>query len=270
MAARILLIEENWEILELMRFLLKARGHAPLSAPDAATGIAMAHRDVPDLVLCDLSMPDMEGEEILRRIRERATLADVPVVALGPDSMAHEDARLRAAGFAGRIAKPITPDNFAGEVARHLPARLRPRPAAAPPATRQSAKSILVVDDLQSNLELAEIVLQHLGYEVLLAQGKREALRTLRNARPDLIMSDVLMEDGDGYDLLREVSSDPVLQSIPFILITSFALDESQRARGLDMGADRYLTRPIAPNELRHEIEACVRERLAEYGAGQS
>jgi two-component system cell cycle response regulator len=76
-------------------------------------------------------------------------------------------------------------------------------------------------------------------------------------------MSDVRMDDGDGYDLLREVIADPVLQQIPFILITSAATDEEERSRGLDMGADRYLFRPIAPNALRTEIEACVRERLA-------
>lgn len=265
MSARILLIEENWENLELMRFLLKGRGYEALTAPDGRSAAALAEAHRPDLILCELQMPDADGYQILRDIRGRVSLADVPVIALAALAEPGEAERVHAAGFQGHIAKPIAPHSFVDEVAHHLPGRSRPRAPAAPRTRLRQAKSILVVDDLRANLDLAEIVLQHLGYEVTLAQGKREAMRTLRTERPDLIMSDVRMDDGDGYDLLREVIADPVLQAIPFILITSAATDEGERSRGLDMGADRYLFRPIEPNALRNEIEACVQERLGAY-----
>jgi two-component system cell cycle response regulator len=262
MNARILLIEENWENLELMRFLLKARGFEPLGAPHGKDAAAFAEVQLPDLILCELQMPDIDGYQILRAIRARKALAGVRVVALSTLAESGEVERVFAAGFQGHVAKPIAPESFVDEVARLLPGKSRSRNAGATGGTR-AVKSILVVDDLRSNLELAEIVLQHLGYEVVLAQGRREALRALRAAKPDLIMSDARMDDGDGYELLQEVGGDPALEGIPFILITSVSVNEEERRRGLDLGADRYLVRPIAPHALRREIEACVRERTS-------
>lgn len=260
MSACVLLVDEDWENLELMRFLLRSHGYQAVTSPEGRKAVALAERHMPDLVVCELQMPDMDGYQILRDLQASKSVATVPVVALAAIAEPAEARRVHEAGFLGHIAKPITPDNFAGEVARHLPGRTRQRDANAS-GRAGAAKRILVVDDLRESLELAEIVLQHLGYDVTLARGKRDALRTLRSERPDLIMSDVRMDDGDGYELLREVVLDPLLSTIPFILITSGAADEDERLRGLGMGADRYLFRPIAPNALRNEIEACVRER---------
>lgn len=262
MSARILLVEEDWENLELMRLLLRSHGHEAITSSDGRSAAALAERHRPDLVVCELQMPDVDGYQILRKVRSSKLLGGIPVVALAAIAEPGEAQRVYAAGFQGHIAKPISPGIFADEVARHLPARLKQREAGA--SMRDgSAKSILVVDDLRENLELVEIVLRHLGYDVTLALGKRDALRTLRSLRPDVIMSDVRMHDGDGYELLREVGMDPALSAIPFILITSAAADDEERQHGLDLGADRYLFRPITPNTLRNEIEACVRERQA-------
>ena len=260
MSARILLVEEDWENLELMRFLLRSHGYEAITSSEGRSAAAVAERHMPDLVVCELQMPDVDGYQILANIRSSKLLAGIPVVALAAIAEPAEAQRVYAAGFQGHIVKPIAPNSFAEEVARHLPGRLRQREAGAS-RRGDSGRSILVVDDLRENLELVEIVLQHLGYDVTLALGKRDALRTLRSQRPDVIMSDVRMHDGDGYELLREVSLDLALSIIPFILITSAAKDEEERLRGLDMGADRYLFRPITPNTLRNEIEACIRER---------
>jgi DNA-binding response OmpR family regulator len=68
------------------------------------------------------------------------------------------------------------------------------------------------------------------------------------------------MSDGSGYDFIRAVKADTRLARIPFIFITSAMLEERDRARGLSMGAARFLVRPIEPQQLLTEIEACLRE----------
>ena len=264
MSTRILVVEDNWENLELMRYLLKAHGHVVFVAADGAAAVEIAQREIPDLVLCDVQMPEMDGYEVLSRLRSTPALAHVPVVAVTALSASDERHHMAQAGFDGLLPKPISPESFVEDAVAHLHARahLQGRSAPAAQAAAAAGKSILVVDDLQSNLELAEIVLRHLGYGVFLARGMQSALQHMRQRPPDLVLSDVRMEGGDGYELLSEVRSDWALRAIPFILITSFTVADDERDHGLALGADRFLARPIAPHSLRDEIEASIRERL--------
>jgi two-component system, cell cycle response regulator len=269
MTARILVIEDTWESLELMRVLLKLQGIQVTTAADGKAGVEAALRECPDMILCDILMPEMDGFEVLKRIRSEATIQNTPVVAVTALDKPGDRERILAAGFDGYLSKPITPETFAMQALAYLPepARMQQQapdrgravPQAGEPAS--SARSILVVDDLQSNLELAEIALSHLGYDVSLALGMDEGLRRMRRAIPDLVMSDVRMDDGDGFEFVKEVRNDPALRSVPFILITSYPTSAGIHDKAIALGADRFLTRPIAPHALREEIEACVLER---------
>jgi len=265
-STRILVVEDNWESLELMRYLLKAQGHQVFVAAGGAAAVEIAPRERPDLILCDVQMPDVDGYEVLRRLRANPALAHVPVVAVTALSASDDRHQIAQAGFDGFLPKPIAPESFVEEALSHLHARLhlqgRGIPAVPAQAAGGSGKSILVVDDLQSNLELAEIVLKHLGYGVALARGMQMALQQMRQQQPDLVLSDLRMEGGDGYELLSQVRSDWALRAIPFILISSTSVADDERDHGFALGADRFLTRPIAPHSLRDEIEASIRERL--------
>lgn len=274
MTARILVIEDTWESLELMRVLLKLQGIQVSVAADGMAGVEAALRECPDMILCDILMPEMDGFEVLKRIRSEATIQDTPVVAVTALDQPGDRERILAAGFDGYLPKPITPETFAMQALAHLPERARLQqhaadrgravPQAGEPAS--SARSILVVDDLQSNLELAEIALSHLGYDVSLALGMEEGLRSMRRTIPDLVMSDVRMDDGDGFEFVKVVRNDPALRSVPFILITSYPSSEGIHNKAIALGADRFLTRPIAPHALREEIEACVLGRNSMNG----
>jgi two-component system cell cycle response regulator len=217
--------------------------------------MAIEHRK-PDLIVCDIQMPEMDGYALLSWLRANPALRDTPVVAVTALAMVGDRERILAAGFDGYLAKPIVPESFAEDVGVFLPARAdRPAHAGRP--------LVLIVDNLQANLDLADVVLDHLGYRTMHARGMVPALQILRagGRRPALILSDVSMDDGDGFMLLESVRSDVALRDIPLILITSTAYDSKSRARGLALGADRYLFRPIEPDALRAEIEACLTAR---------
>lgn len=271
MTARVLVIEDNWESLELMRFLLKSQGCQVSIAADGAAGVEIARREIPDLILCDILMPEIDGFEVLKRIRSDPSLQDVPIVAVTALDKPGDRDQILAAGFDAYLPKPISLETFAQEALAYLSIRERALQYPAqrrslPPGVQENsaaARSILVVDDVQSNLELAEIALHHLGYGVRLAKGMEEGLRGMRQAMPDLVMSDIRLDDGDGFEFVAEVRSDPALRAVPFILITSASTNEESRSKGLALGADRFLFRPIAPHALRDEIEACFRQRHA-------
>ena len=111
-----------------------------------------------------------------------------------------------------------------------------------------SAK-ILVVDDIPANVRVLEARLQAAYYSVITASSGAEALEKAAAERPDLVLLDVMMPEMDGFECCRRLKSDPATASIPVVIVT--ALDHaSDRLKGLEAGADDFLTKPIKPEHL--------------------
>lgn len=122
MTARILVIEDNAANLELVRYLLSHRGYGVLLACDGPEGVAVALRERPDLILCDLQMPGYDGYRVLRELRNQLPAA---IVALTAFSMPHDRQNVLTAGFDGYLSKPIDPEQFVAEVEGFLPPAVR-------------------------------------------------------------------------------------------------------------------------------------------------
>jgi two-component system cell cycle response regulator DivK len=126
MAARILVIEDNAANLELVRYLLASGGHTVLIARDGAQGFALARQEQPDLIVCDLQMPVLDGYQVLARLRENhSDSTQHVVVALTAFSMPNDRNKVLAAGFDGYLSKPIDPETFVAQIEAFLPMALR-------------------------------------------------------------------------------------------------------------------------------------------------
>lgn len=115
--------------------------------------------------------------------------------------------------------------------------------------TQSFGVSILLVDDDPVIQMLVKTSLIKEGYDVALAQNGQEALRSISEAVPDLIISDVMMPDMDGFELLKEMRANPRLVSIPVIMLTARAA-ENDIVDGMKLGADDYLTKPFSTEVL--------------------
>jgi two-component system cell cycle response regulator len=273
--ARILVVEDNEANLYLMTYLLESFGHDTVVARDGAAGVAIASSTPVDLVICDIQLPKIGGHDVARAIRRLPALAHVPLVAVTALAMVGDQERVLAAGFDGYIAKPIAPEAFVGQVNAFLPPPLRSssvRIAAAPAQPHASATPaltpahILAVDDLAANLAVMQSVLEPLGYRVTTAGSMREAVSRARDERPELIIADLHMPQGSGYDLLAALQDDPRLAAVPFMFISSTEQNETERARGLARGARKFLVRPIEPETFLAEIEECLRTARLQPG----
>jgi CheY-like chemotaxis protein len=125
MPARILIIEDNPANLELVAYLLESAGYAVLVAANGLEGVAMAQREMPTLVLCDLQMPVLDGYGVLEQLRTDPIRRDLAVVALTAFSMRGDEDRVLTAGFNGYLSKPIDPETFVAQIEAFLPADLR-------------------------------------------------------------------------------------------------------------------------------------------------
>jgi two-component system cell cycle response regulator len=118
--ARILVIEDNPANLELMSYLIGAFGHAALAAVDGEAGLEVALREQPDLIVCDIQLPKLDGYQVLQRLKTYPALRNVPVVAVTALAMVGDRDRVLGAGFDGYLPKPIEPERFAEEIEGYL------------------------------------------------------------------------------------------------------------------------------------------------------
>ncbi len=118
--ATILIIEDNAMNLTLVEFLLEQAGYATRSARDAEAGLVIAAAWCPDLILMDIQLPGMDGLEATRRLKCDVTTRSIPIIALTALAMNGDEARIRAAGCDGYVAKPIDYRVFLETVATHL------------------------------------------------------------------------------------------------------------------------------------------------------
>jgi CheY-like chemotaxis protein len=105
-------------------------------------------------------------------------------------------------------------------------------------------QTILLIDDDEALRSLIVAALQDAGYDVIEAANGATGADLARHHLPDLIISDVVMQGADGYDLLKVLRQDPATAGIPLILVTGYGSKDGMR-RGMQEGADDYLTKPF-------------------------
>lgn len=119
-AARILVIEDDNDNLGMMSFMLKRSGYSVLEAHDGLEGLKMARQELPDLILLDLAMPEMDGWTVARLLKSDPATRKIKIIIVSVRSLLEDRRRAREAGADGYITKPMSMTVFAEEVARFL------------------------------------------------------------------------------------------------------------------------------------------------------
>jgi two-component system KDP operon response regulator KdpE len=114
---------------------------------------------------------------------------------------------------------------------------------------------ILVVDDEERMVRFIRLNLEHDGFEVVEAYRGAQAIERLRDSMPDLVLLDVMMPDLDGFEVLKMIRE---FSSVPVIMLTAKG-EEDDRVKGLELGADDYITKPFSPRELVSRVKAVLR-----------
>ena len=122
----------------------------------------------------------------------------------------------------------------------------------------ERAAHILVVDDLPANTRVLEALLTSDGYRVTTADNGEDALAAVATERPDLVLLDILMPKIDGYEVCRRLKNDPATRLIPVVLVTGLT-DTDSRVRGLEVGADDFMSKPFIVPEMRARVASLLR-----------
>jgi len=121
MTKRILVVEDTEDNRQIMRDLLSSAGYDLVEAQDGVEGVAMAKSQRPDLILMDIQLPGLDGYEATRRIKADPALSHIPVIAVTSYALSGDEAKTRAAGCDGYVAKPFSPRQLLQKVREYLP-----------------------------------------------------------------------------------------------------------------------------------------------------
>jgi DNA-binding response OmpR family regulator len=124
-------------------------------------------------------------------------------------------------------------------------------------------RRILIVDDEERMIRFIRMNLEHDGFQVAEAFNGKQAIQRIRDVTPDLILLDVMMPDLDGFEVLETIRE---FSNVPVIMLTAKG-EEDDRVRGLEKGADDYITKPFSPRELVSRVKAVLRRTEGATGS---
>jgi two-component system OmpR family response regulator/two-component system alkaline phosphatase synthesis response regulator PhoP len=122
-------------------------------------------------------------------------------------------------------------------------------------------EKILVVDDEAAIAELISFNLSKAGYEVYVAGDGPSAMHAIQEQSPDLVVLDIMLPGMDGFEVCRQIRSNPITSHIPILFLTA-RREEVDRIVGLELGADDYVTKPFSPRELMARVKAILRRTI--------
>ncbi|HVN71816.1 MAG TPA: response regulator [Desulfomonilia bacterium] len=203
-----------------------------------------------DLVIADVDLPRIGGIELCKRLKTNQRTQQISVVIL--DSLDTEDGIQRGyqAGATACIQKSQTKEALLESISNIL---LK--------ATFQRGRLILVVDDSPTVRSLVSKSLKDAGFTIIQAENGRVALELLRDKKPDLILSDIDMPEMNGETFCQAVHADPVLATIPFVVMSANNQRPIMR-RMLQLGADSYLVKPFNVEQLVITVEKLLSDQL--------
>ncbi len=250
----VLLVEDNGPAIIQLTDILHAQGYEVLVARDGREALNFIDQAVPDAMILDLMMPEVDGFEVLRSIRSQPRTAALPVLILTAKHVTTEELSFLKGNHIYQLIQKgdINKNGLLAAVARMLappPAAEPAAPPTTPPRphlrrpTRSGQPLVLVVEDDADNLRTATALLGG-HYQIITAEDGQAALRQARRHQPDLILSDLAMPVMDGFAVLAAIRDDETLCDIPVIAVTASAM-KGQREEILAHGFDSYISKPI-------------------------
>ncbi len=254
---RLLVVDDNQAERDSITALL---AHDDVDITTAGTGTAALialNEQAYDCAVLDLRLPDISGFEVLERIRDEPDLRELPVVVFtGKELSPDEDARLKALARSVVVKGVESPERLLDETALFLH-----RVVADLPIEKRNmlerlhssdedliGKQVLVVDDDVRNIFALSSVLERRGMTVLSAQTGHEAIALL-DAKPDVVLMDIMMPEMDGYQTMRKIRQQAIYQRLPIIALTAKAM-KGDREKCLEAGASDYLAKPVNTEQL--------------------
>jgi PAS domain S-box-containing protein len=213
-----LVVEDDYKSAELIRVQLESEGFNVLHAASAEVALELAQQQPLSLITLDIMLPNMDGWELLVRLKQVTELRRIPVVII---SIVADPNRGFSLGAAAVMQKPISRQELYDSLSE----------LGLLPVTDGSPMKVLVVDDDPKAVELMALRVSTMSGTVLRAYGGKEAVEIARKELPDVILLDLMMPEMSGFEVVIALNERPETASIPVIVVTSMEITSQDRVR---------------------------------------
>ena len=281
-----MMVEDSKTSRKVLSMLFERLGYRIVEAENGAEAMAKAQSASIDLILLDLMLPDINGHELLPKLRQLKGMKNIPVIMLtGRQDSTDRQLGIQS-GASEYVTKPFDPKKLTELVQQYIKKTRDQNKAPLPslttntlkadqptaPATgisqqqtgesqkkgtpvisaasvKNSQKSIFVIEDSQTSRKVISMILGRNGYHIHEATTGQEALELAPNIQPDLILLDVMLPDTTGYNILPQLKEMPHIKDLPVVMLTGKTAP-SDRMKGMLAGSNEYLTKPFNPQKL--------------------
>ena len=246
----ILLVDDSRLIHASVGRIIDENGFKLIHAMDGVEGLEKAIEYIPDLIISDLDMPNMNGYEMCQEIKQRNVTQDIPVVILSTRGTGLDIDKGFDVGANDFLTKPVDEAELISRINLTLGSQ----------GESSLRERILVVDDSMLVLNMMKQGLSQQGFEVLTANDGQEGYNAAVEHEPDLIITDFNMPKMDGRELTRALKSREELSNIPVLMLTAADSDTDQK-KGKHAGISAFLSKPFPPDKLVVIAEKLIAER---------
>ncbi len=209
----VLVVEDDPAAAELLTRQIDQAGFKTSVARTGGEAIARARELKPAAITLDILLPDLDGWEVLTRLKRAPETSDIPVVVV---SVVDNPELGMALGALDYFVKPVPAKELMSRLTRF---RF--------PGTSGRQQTVLVVDDEEANRDWLQGVLEPAGFAVILAKGGKEAIELARSRLPDLVLLDLMMPEVTGFDVVEALRDEASTRAIPIMVLTAKTLTDS-------------------------------------------
>lgn len=246
----ILVVEDNESAIIQLTDILQAQGYRVQVAHNGQEALVQIAQTLPDAMILDLMMPEVDGFEVLKTIRGMERTSQLPVLILTAKLVTKDELSFLTGNHIHQLIQKgdVNKDGLLAEVARMVaPPQAQAQPALPHPRRRRAVRSgkpvVLIIEDNPDNLRTARALLAD-DYELIETMDGETAVNLAKKHQPDIILSDIALPGMDGIAVLAAIREDKSLSATPVIAVTASAM-KGDRETILAHGFDGYISKPI-------------------------
>lgn len=255
----ILVCDDDAATRTTLQTMLQQQNYSVITVSSGQEAVEQAARQQPNAIILDLVMPGVNGWEVMADLKQHAATKDIPIVVCSvcsPDpNFSHQD-------FVDWVVKPLDEALLLQSIEQVL---------------AQSDRSLVRILLVEDDLDLAQLLItlfEERGIKIFLAQTGREAIHLSQQINPDLLILDLVLPDGNGFDVAMWLSQHNYLHRLPLVVYSAKELDEFERDR-LKLGQTEFLTKGrISTQELEQRVikllQGITQKKMQDDGDGET
>ncbi len=272
----ILIVDDDPLNVKLLVNMLPEADYETITAMEGKTAVEKTRNESPDLILLDIMMPVMDGYEATEILKQDPETKDIPIIMITALDGDEDKLKGLEAGADEFLNKPVNPAELIARVKSLLRLKLYQEQLKSRADSEESMVSqsrgdvsskkdvnlpnILIVEDEEKDIRLIQNYLHGEAYQMQVAKTGEETLSVMLKEKIDLVLLDILLPGMDGFEVVERLRQMEEAENVQIVALTNLQ-DMQSKIKGIELGADDYLVKPINKHELRVRIRSLIKKK---------